>query len=259
MNSIINGIWTESVLNDVWVSTTAGHSWSLLTLHAPFAPRAEFGTAVNTNGVMVIAGGRTSGIYDYLGIPVFDDLWTSLDGGWVWYQLAATNIWSSRSWPSLVFDAQGLLYLDGGETDNPSSGTGTVLSDSYVTNQNFDNIGWMTQVKPSFTIPSRNGGCTGLICYPTSLSSAAANCNAAAACQSGQSQSQSSTLSGGSIAGIVVGVVAGVILCVLFLIWWLRSRGLSKQKKYAAHNESKPDDLEMSGMQPSASEETETA
>jgi len=143
---------------------------------------------------------------------VFDDIWSSLDGGFTWYQLATANAWSSRSWPSLVFDAQGLLYLVGGESDNTQTGSGTALSDAYVSNQNFNSIGWMTQINSSYVVPKANGGCTGLVCIPTAYNNAGVvtqtDCSAATTCASnapsGQSSSSHSTLSGDKLLELLL-------------------------------------------------------
>ena len=96
--------------SDVWVSSNGGLGWSMLTNNS-FPNRALARLVIAPSGVLVLAEGATSiQLYPH-------DVWASADGGSTWglCSSASTASYPERRSHSSAIDAEGYLWLTGGE------------------------------------------------------------------------------------------------------------------------------------------------
>jgi hypothetical protein len=111
--AVIGGPPLRVYFNDVWKSRD-GHTWELLTDHAPWAPRAG-AAAVVKDGYIYLLGGEEGFICQPVGFctpPYFNDVWRTRDGV-SWELVTASAEWSPR--PGHQAEVIGdRIYLFGG-------------------------------------------------------------------------------------------------------------------------------------------------
>lgn len=104
--------------NDVW-STEDGKTWTQVTEHAPWSPRAYHQAVVHDGKIWVLGGGNYVPEYHAL-----NDVWYSEDGK-NWTQATEHAPWSPRLWfSSVVYRDQ--IWVIGGWSNNPSKNWGDV-------------------------------------------------------------------------------------------------------------------------------------
>ena len=81
----------SSLKNDVWASTD-GATWTLVTAHAPWSPRAYHQAAVLGDKLYVFGGGNYVPTYE-----ARNDVWSTTDGEH-WVQETAAAPWHPRLW-----------------------------------------------------------------------------------------------------------------------------------------------------------------
>ncbi len=93
--AVIGGPPTRVYLNDVWKSKN-GRRWTLVTEHAPWAPRAG-AVMVVKNGYMYLLGGEDGFICLPGGRcpPYYNDVWRSRDGA-NWELVTESAAWAAR-------------------------------------------------------------------------------------------------------------------------------------------------------------------
>jgi hypothetical protein len=93
--AVIGGPPTRVYFNDVWKSKDGSH-WTLVTGHAPWAPRAG-AVMVVKNGYMYLLGGEDGFICLPGGRcpPYFNDVWRSRDGA-TWEPVTESADWAPR-------------------------------------------------------------------------------------------------------------------------------------------------------------------
>jgi len=101
-------------LSDVWSSSDSGASWTLRTPGAPWAARKFMGSAIDSQGRLVVAGGQNG-----FGTGGMNDIWRSDTGGRSWEVVTFSAPWTARH--SFAFvrlpggTAPGRLYVLGGD------------------------------------------------------------------------------------------------------------------------------------------------
>ena len=256
-----NPTLVETGYNDVFASTNMGVTWYNITTMAPWSARCGVTVASTSSGVLALVGGRKpqsylgpSGFPAYfegvLGYYTLTDIWTSLDGGYTWYQLSATG---GRDRPALAFDANSYLHAVSGRV---TSGvfyltTNACPSDSLISTTAFTAAALSTWLK---TVPGLSTAVVptvlGLVKGPPGGGYTAAAPTAATAATGGGGGttgsggggntnptngggSSSSSLSSGAIAGIVIGSVVGalILVAVLAFFFCLNGRGGERKRK----------------------------
>ena len=99
--------------DDVWKSTDEGSTWTQLTAHAGWSPRAGHTAVVMPDGNIVVMGGNNINSH-----VVFNDVWRSSDGGKTWTQVNASAGWAPRGSLSSVVMPDGSILLTGGDDLN---------------------------------------------------------------------------------------------------------------------------------------------
>ena len=135
---VIGGLNGTDSFNDVWRSSDGGASWAMVAIGKieRFGPRSFHATAVNDAGLLFLSGGCG------IGGVVYNDVWSSIDGGASWAMLSMSSPWSGRYAHTLTVAASGgggppqLLLTGGFETLN-ASGTTDAWSASGA-----DGSGW---------------------------------------------------------------------------------------------------------------------
>ena len=80
-------------LNGVWLTTNYGYAWVQVSASTPWSARDSLNVAVSNYGVIAVYGGSVyGGSAGWL-----DDTWMSLDGGYLWTQLAGSGQLNNRS------------------------------------------------------------------------------------------------------------------------------------------------------------------
>jgi hypothetical protein len=108
----------QSLKNDVW-SSADGKTWTLVTPHAGWSPRAYHQAIVHDGKLWVLGGGNYVPEYE-----ARNDVWCSADGVH-WEQVAEQAAWSPRLWFSAVTHRDRIWVL-GGWSNNPSRNWGDV-------------------------------------------------------------------------------------------------------------------------------------
>lgn len=104
---VLGGQVAGTLTNDVWTSSNAGASWTQVTGSAAWSPREYCALAAFSGGVLVLAGGYTSG-----GGHV-NDVWRSSDNGATFQALPAAT-WSPRTRMQAVVVGS-IIVIAGGE------------------------------------------------------------------------------------------------------------------------------------------------
>jgi hypothetical protein len=106
----------RSLKNDVWFSKD-GHTWTLVTGKAGWAPRAYHQAVVHDGKIWVFGGGN------YVpGYQAFNDVWSSEDGV-RWTQVTAAASWTPRLWFSAAV-YRGRMWVLGGWSRVPETNWG---------------------------------------------------------------------------------------------------------------------------------------
>lgn len=106
----------QQTMNDVWKTQDSGLTWQIATLNAPFRGRAFHGAVVR-QGVLFVAGGATYYENHWHGL---DDVWTSIDQGSTFIEMAATLPYSPlRFMSSMICYGNDDIYIIGGIAVNP--------------------------------------------------------------------------------------------------------------------------------------------
>ena len=138
-------------LNDVWLTTNYGYAWVQVSASAPWSARDSLNVAVSNYGVIAVYGGSVyGGSAGWL-----DDTWVSLDGGYLWTQLAGSGQLNNRSQAAILFDALGYLNVWFGQ-EAPAYNWST---DGWKSAYSFNNIQqWGPLVNPSFSLTTLSPG-----------------------------------------------------------------------------------------------------
>ena len=143
----------------VWSSADYGNTWQALTLSAGWSPRQSPQVAVGLNGVMALYGGMAytgNTASNTYGWSWYGDVWLSLNGGSVWYQMTSQSAGGARAMGSMLVDRSGYLYVADGE-----SGWSNWLSSTYRSRYSLYNIQqWLPSVNASIAVPAALCGTT---------------------------------------------------------------------------------------------------
>jgi hypothetical protein len=108
----------RSLKNDVW-SSSDGKTWTLVTPHAAWSPRAYHQAVVLGDKIYLFGGGSYVPIYE-----ARSDVWMSSDGA-QWEKIADAAPWHPRLWfPAVVYRDR--MWVLGGWSNNPSKNWGDV-------------------------------------------------------------------------------------------------------------------------------------
>lgn len=102
-----------SLKNDVWTSID-GQDWTLVTEHAPWAPRAYHQAAVLGDRLYVMGGGNYTP-----GYVAYHDVWSTIDGV-EWREETAAAPWSQRLWFSAA-TYRDRMWVTGGWSKEPTA------------------------------------------------------------------------------------------------------------------------------------------
>jgi len=145
-------------VNDVYVTRDYAMSWMQLTDSGGWIPRADIQLAISSAGVLVFGGGQINLFQNY------NDVWTSLDGGYTWTMLQQYPFFTPRHGISTVFDENDYLYFMAGSREQAYG----QVNEVYISTKSFSNIAtWGPQVVPGLVVPgSSTAACLGLTCFP---------------------------------------------------------------------------------------------
>ena len=94
--------------NDVWRSSDGGITWTCITSSAPWAGRSQAASVIDSQGVIYIMAGYSSG-------TLYSDVWKSSDFGSTWQQVGVSGSqWGARTMINAAMDPSGAIYVVGG-------------------------------------------------------------------------------------------------------------------------------------------------
>ena len=223
---LIGGQNEKDNSNEVWVSSDNGRQWLPLTLKAPFAQRDAFNGEITRDGVLVISAGLADRDVGLNEAPL-NDVWVSLDGGYMWSECVEDAQWSDRYLQFTALDEEGYLYVMGGRSSE--GGSLQQYNDVWRSSITFHDVDAIART--CNVVPPACG--VGLRCFPSGDTVVAADGSfvSCAACPHPSLQSPSSSSSAASatqwqlLVLLFAALFAVTLLALLLILYRLRSAG----------------------------------
>ncbi len=123
--------------NDVWRSVDHGRTWTQMTAHAGWSPRAYQASVVMPDGSIVVmggwgwpdGGGPING--EYYNGHWYNDVWRSTDNGASWTEMTGNALWAPRALHTSVVMPDDSIVLMGGSAQDDSGYTLFIYNDTW--------------------------------------------------------------------------------------------------------------------------------
>jgi PKD repeat protein len=137
-------------LNETWRSINQGVTWTQINASSGWMARSSHGSAVLTDGSIVLMGGADQ-------TYTFNDTWRSTDNGVTWYQMCSSCGWQARFDPHVVALSDGSVLMIGGRnTISRKNDTWRSTDNGITWVQQSANAGWRARVYESVAVLQDN-------------------------------------------------------------------------------------------------------